>query len=78
MIAETIYPDTEVGAIEALKDMSVHNMEGSTAIPDPYVKGVWKVYLPNDNEFTAAIVYLAGYMEVVDKRKFNDFESIIE
>jgi hypothetical protein len=73
---EKTYDDTAAGAIEALKEMSSHNLEGATAQADPEVKGVWLVLLPNDPCYTKAIVYLKGYDEAFGGiREFNDFES---
>lgn len=37
------FPDSEQGAIEFMKFMSSHSMDGATATPDPYVDGVWLV-----------------------------------
>ncbi len=58
----TEYPDTEAGAVQAMRDMSSHDMTGATAIPDPQIPGVWLV----THAAGRSIVYL----------KSNDFEDI--
>ena len=56
------YPDTEAGAIQAMRDMSSHDMTGATAIPDPQVPGTWLV----THAAGRSIVYLNR----------NDFEDV--
>lgn len=70
------YPDTAIGAKQALADMSVFTLEQmGRCQPDPYVVGVWKIML-NDPCSTFAIVYLAGYNDPFGSvRLTNDFES---
>lgn len=62
------YPDTASGAIAALGALSVHNMNGAKAQPDPVVDGVWKV----QHSGGTSIVYLKGYAG----RTANDFEDV--
>jgi hypothetical protein len=79
---DTIYPDTEAGAIACLKSQSLYDVKGARAIPDPEVQGVWKVICKDNKhnrsiESSEAIVYLAGYPNPWGEfRKWNDFEGI--
>ena len=61
-MTKTEYPDTEAGAIQALEDMSTHELDGATAMPDPQIAGVWLV----THGAGRCIVYLER----------NDFEDV--
>jgi len=68
------FPDTESGAIEAMKYLSGHNMDGATAQPDPYTAGVWMV----THNTGRSIVYLnQGDFEDIDEaaksKGFKDY-----
>lgn len=67
---DQVFPDTEQGAIDALSNLSTHDLTDAKAIPDPYVKGVWQV----DHKNGTSIVYLKGYDDA--GLKFNDFEDM--
>jgi hypothetical protein len=56
------YPDTEAGAIQAMRDMSSYDMTSATAIPDPQIAGVWLV----THREGRSIAYLTR----------NDFEDV--
>jgi hypothetical protein len=74
---DTIYPDTEAGVLDCLKEMTISDLTNAKCTPDPVVQGIWKVYCPNiepEDERTL-IVYLAGYPNPFGiKRNTNDFE----
>ena len=68
------FPDTEQGAIDFMKFMSDHDMDGATARPDPEVKNVWLVTHGNGR----SIVYLNDLdFEDVDEsaapKSFRDY-----
>lgn len=68
------FPDTEQGAIEFMKFMSSHNMDGATARPDPVVDGVWLV----NHKGGKSIVYLndmdfEDIDEAVKPKSFRDY-----
>lgn len=66
------FPDTHAGAIAALKHISIHDVKGATARPDPHVKGVWQV----NHKRGKSIVYLKGHSDPLGrKREHNDFED---
>lgn len=70
---DTDYPDTAEGAIQALGDMSTHNVQGATAIPDPHVDRVWLV----KHSGGQSIVYLKKPDDIYSHRQpMNDFEDI--
>jgi len=51
------YPDSEKGAIEALGEMSNHDMDGATASCTDCAEGVWLV----THKDCRSLVYLTGY-----------------
>jgi len=68
------FPNSHQGAIEALKHMSTHDVEGATAKADPHVNGVYKV----KHKKGESIVYLKGVKDPMGKmREHNDFEDLI-
>lgn len=74
-MVEKTFLDNERGAIDALNYLSEGiNLENASAIPDPQVEGVWKVFTPNFE--CDWIVYLKGYKEPFGNiREHNDFED---
>ena len=76
-----VYPDTKEGVLSCLREESTlvipnNNLEIEVEA-DPYVSGVWKVFLDpqQKEECDFAVVYLAGYRDSWgDKREFNDWE----
>ena len=67
------YPDTAEGAIQALGDMSTHNVQGATATPDPQVDRVWLV----KHSGGQSIVYLKKPGDSYSHHQpMNDFEDI--
>jgi hypothetical protein len=72
----TKYEDSAEGAKKALADMSIHKAEHiQKAIPDPHVKGTWKVGVNHPKHGSSThIVYLAGH----GTHKHDDFETVNE
>lgn len=76
-----IFPDTKEGVLSCLREESTliipsNDLEIEVEA-DPYVPGVWKVFLDPQpkEECEFAVVYLAGYRDPWgDKREFNDWE----
>lgn len=69
-------PGTPASAIAFLRDWSTFNVDDASAEIDPVVAGVWKVTLPNDEDYEFAIVYLQGYREADGSiREDDDFEG---
>jgi hypothetical protein len=70
------FPDTEQGAIEFMKFMSSHNMDGATARPDPVVDGVWLVSHKNGK----SIVYLndMDFEDIDETIKPKSFREYVE
>jgi hypothetical protein len=73
---DKIYPDTEEGALQFLKDAfetPTPIEEPITVLPDPQVNGVWKI---KTKEFEA-IVYLKGHKTPFEEiREYKDIEII--
>lgn len=75
VMKEKKYLDNEKGVISALRDLSDGiDFTDVSAIPDPQVIGVWKVFTPSMP--CDWIVYLKGYHDPFGNiREFNDFED---
>lgn len=77
MKSDKIYPDSGVGAISFLKDVSAINLNGAIASSDFKTKGVWLVEHRKNVGSDMSIVYLRGYTDKPGSiREQNKFESV--
>ena len=70
------FSDTEQGAIDFMKFMSSHNMDGATARPDPVVDGVWLV----SHQGGKSIVYLndMDFEDIDEEVKPKSFADYVQ
>jgi len=77
MKSNKIYPDSSIGALSFLKDVSNINLNDAVASSDFKTKGVWLIEHRKNIGADMSIVYLRGYSDKPGSiREQNRFESL--